>query len=95
MTIQINIQVWISAWNLVITVSPYDPKGHSDNSGIRFYYTRSERKYKASSISFGHQIGVNMFLPAEQKAIKVSSLCPSDCTKAVTKHLVLTNEAHL
>lgn len=57
--------------------------GIQDQSGIRFYYTTTLRKYDIGIMEVGTTYTSTMAIPPKQSEFPWHGLCPSVCTKKV------------
>ena len=53
--------------------------GVVDNSGTRFYYSNTARKYNAGIMQIGHQVVLDMMIPPQVSNYTVVGLCPTEC----------------
>ena len=56
-------------------------KGVIDNSGLRFYYTRTPRQYDAGILEIGHDVTPFMVIPPGVERYTVLGFCAMECSE--------------
>ena len=57
--------------------------GIIDSSGIKFYVTKTLRKYDAGIMELGLEYTDKMALPPGLPSVQLVGYCPSECTQMV------------
>jgi len=55
-----------------------------DSSGIRFYYTTQEPRYRAGILALGALVDTAMIIPPRAKQFTISAVCTASCTDDVS-----------
>ncbi len=62
-------------------------EGRVDSSGLKFFYTKTLRKYEAFTMSVGSAMDRRMFIPPNQSQFHISGHCNTKCFENVCKFL--------
>lgn len=62
-------------------------EGRVDSSGLKFFYTKTLRKYEAFTMSVGSALDRRMFIPPNQSQFHISGHCDPKCFGNVCKFL--------
>ncbi len=58
----------------------------SDSSGMKFFYTSTERTFSSGFLFLGHDVQPSMIIPPGVQDYRVFGECSSDCTSAHVSH---------